>query len=96
MCFFKMYSLERGFFIGLIIYKYIMCFKCFFGVYCNGFNNILVKVNFWGYKIINGSNFFFLKFLFCFWEYCCYKDFNLYYDNGYNKCYGYRFGIFCG
>ena len=96
MCPPKMYSLERGFFIGLAIRKYIRCLKCPFGAHCNGPNNILAKANFWGYKITNGSNFSYLKFLPCPWEYCRHQDPDSYYDNGYNSCHGYRSGILCG
>ena len=96
MCPPKMYSLERGFFIGLTIHKYITCLKCPFGAHCNGPNNILAKANFWGYKITNGSNFSSLKFLPCPWEYCRHQDPDSYHGNGYNSCHGYRSGILCG
>ena len=96
MCPPKMYSLERGFFRGLAIHKYITCLKCPFGAHCNGPNNILAKPNFWGYKITNASNFSSLKFLPCPWEYCRHQDPDSYQDNGYNSCHGFRSGILCG
>ena len=96
MCPPKMYSLERGFFRGLTIHKYITCLKCPFGAHCNGPNNILAKPNFWGYKITNASNFSSLKFLPCPWEYCRHQHPYSYHEGEYNSCHGFRSGILCG
>ncbi|XP_022782199.1 uncharacterized protein LOC111323167 [Stylophora pistillata] len=96
MCPPKMYSLQSGFSRGLKVSKGFRCQECPFGAHCNGPNNILAKLNFWGYKIPNASNFSSLKFVPCPWEYCLPQSIYKYHGNDYNKCRGFRSGIMCG